>query len=458
MVTIAINHGTVVDTREKKCRKLHVGLEGSRVAVLSETPLQGERVIDASGCYVSPGFIDVHGHIDGELYPAELSACQGVTTTVGGNCGYSPADLELFFRTQEEQGFPIHQAMLVGHGTPLREAVGATDRYKKADARQIARMVSMAEEAMEQGACGISFGLDYVPGCAIEEVEALADAAARYGRICPVHTRLLTEGDLYSLFEVIKVAEQTGVHMLISHFVYQYCEGLVEQALHMVDRARGKGLSIHIDSGMYTNWSTYFDTATFDHENICINHWRWEQMVVATGQYKGRVMDEELFFYMKEHCPHEALIFFEGKEEEVYQCLVKDYAVPSSDTGSYGRGEGHPQIAGTFPRYLRKMVREEKLLSVEEAVYKATFLPARLFGLDRKGCLEPGMDADLVVFSMEEVCDRSDYPHLGMPDAKPVGIPYVIVDGVCVVEDGQYQDTRTGKVIRERGDRWQRSF
>ncbi len=451
MVTIAINHGTVVDTREKKCRKLHVGLEGSKVAVLSETPLEGEKVIDAAGYHVAPGFIDVHGHIDGALYPAELSACQGVTTTVGGNCGYSPADLEGFFREHEEQGFPIHQAMLVGHGQPLREAAGITDRYGPADQRQIEKMVSLAEKALREGACGISFGLDYVPGCAIEEVEALAALAARYGRICPVHTRLLTEGDLYSLFEIIKVAEQTGAHMLISHFVYQYCEGLVGEALDMVDRARERGLDIHIDSGMYTNWSTYFDTATFDLENICRNNWRWDQMVVATGRYKGRVMDEELFFHMKEHCPGEALIFFEGHEEEVYQCLVKDYAVPSSDTGSYARGEGHPQIAGTFPRYLRKMVREERLLSLEEAVYKATLLPARLFGLEKKGCLAPGMDADVVIFSTEEVRDQSDYPHLGMPDARPLGIPYVIVDGTCVVEQGRYQDTRTGKIIREWG-------
>ncbi len=450
MVTIAINHGTVVDTRERKCRKLHVGLEGSKITVLSETPLQGEKVIDASGCYVAPGFIDVHGHIDGELYPAELSACQGVTTTVGGNCGYSPADLDGFFRDQEGQGFPIHQAILVGHGKPLREATGATDRYAKANGRQIAQMVSMAEKALRQGACGISFGLDYVPGCAIEEVEALCELAAGYGRICPVHTRLLTEGDLYSLFEIIKVAEKTGAHMLISHFVYQYCEGLVGPALQMVDRARQRGLKIHIDSGMYTNWTTYFDTATFDYENVCINHWKWEQMVVATGRYKGRVMDEELFFHMKEHCPSEALILFEGNEQEVYDCLIKEYAMPSSDTGSYGKGEGHPQIAGTFPRYLRRMVREEGLLSVEEALYKAALLPAEIFGFEKKGWIGPGMDADLVVFSMEEVCDLADYPHLGLPDAKPQGISYVLVDGVCVVEDGQYQDTRTGKIIRKR--------
>lgn len=449
MINIAINHGIVVDTREKKCRKLHVGLDGSKIAVLSETPLQGEKIIDASGCYVAPGFIDVHGHIDGSLYPAELSACQGVTVTVGGNCGLSPADLDAFFCTQEEQGFPIHQAMLIGHGTPLRQAVGITDPYQKADKQQIARMVTLAEEALRQGACGISFGLDYVPGCDIEEVMALAGLAAKYHRICPVHTRLLTEGDLYSLFEIIKVAEQTGAHMLISHFVYQYCEGLIDRALRMVDRARDRGLPIHIDSGMYTNWATFFDTATFEYQNIQANHWKWDQLVVATGQYKGRVMNEELFFHMKKHAPHESVICFEGNEQEVYQCLVKDYAMPSSDTCGYEKGEGHPQIAGSFPRYLRKMVREKKLLSLEEAVYKATLLPATLFGFEGKGCIEPGMDGDLAVFSLEEICDKADYPHRGEPDAKPLGIPYVFVDGKCVVEKGEYQNTRSGKTIRK---------
>ncbi len=449
MFTIAINHGLVIDTRNKKCRKLHVGLNGSKIAALSETPLQGKKIIDAAGCYVSPGFIDVHGHIDGVVYPAELSACQGVTTTVGGNCGCSPADLGRFFKEQERQGFPIHQAMLVGHGN-LRQAVGVEDPYQKADDEQIVRMAVLAEEALLQGACGISFGLDYVPGCAIEEVTALAKIAAKYHRICPVHTRLLTEGDLYSLFEIIKVAQETKAHILISHFVYQYCEGLVEDALRMVDRARAQGLSIHIDSGMYTNWATYFDTTTFAYENICNNHWKWEQMVVATGRYTGRVMDEELFFHMKECCPHESVIFFEGQEWEVYECLVKDYAMPSSDTCGYAKGEGHPQIAGSFQRYLRKMVREKKLLTVEEAVRKATLLPAELFGFQGKGCIEPGMDGDVAVFSLEEVCDRADYPHRGKPDAKPLGIFHVIVDGECVVDNGKYMDARSGKIIRKR--------
>lgn len=449
MLTLAINHGIVIDTRGRICRKLNVGLEGPQIAVLSEEPLCAEKVIDASGLYVSPGFIDVHGHIDGDEYPAELSACQGVTTTVGGNCGYSPADLEGFFRYQQERGFPIHQAMLVGHGSPLRRAVGLTDLYQKADEHQIAQMAVLAEEALQNGACGISFGMDYVPGCTIEEVQALAAVAAKYNRVCAVHTRVLADDDLTSLEDLIKVTEQTGVHMLVSHFVYQYCQGLTRQALDLIDQARKKGFPVFIDSGMYTNWTTYFDTTTFSYENVRNSGWKWEQMIVATGCYKGRVMDKELFFHMKEHYPHEAILFFEGEEQEVFQCLEKDYAMPSSDTSGYGKGEGHPQIAGTFPRYFRKMVREQNLLSVEEAVYKATLLPARLFGFENKGCIEPGMDGDLAVFSMEEICDKADYPHVGLPDAKPEGVYHVVVDGECVVEEGRYQDTRSGKVLKK---------
>ncbi len=449
MLTMAINHGTVIDTRKKVSRKLHIGLEGPRIAALSETPLQGERVIDASGLYVAPGFIDVHGHIDGDLYAAELSACQGVTTTVGGNCGCGPAELENFFGYYQEQGFPIHQAMLVGNERPLRRAVGIRDLYQKADRQQIEEMVSLAEEAMEKGAWGISFGLDYVPGCDKDEVTALARAAAKYDRVCAVHTRLLNNDDLTSLAEIIEVAGETGARMLISHFVYQYCQGLTDEALAMVDRAREKGLSLYIDSGMYTNWTTYFDTTTFSYENICTCQWKWEQMIVLTGRYKGRVMDEELFWHMKEHYPHEAILLQEGSEHEILQCLEKDYAMPSSDTSGYGKGEGHPQIAGTFPRYLKKMVREEKALSVEEAVYKASLLPAELFGFEKKGCIEPGMDADLAVFSMEEICDRSDYPHQGQPDARPEGIFYVVADGECVVAEGVYQDTRSGKILKK---------
>lgn len=217
----------------------------------------------------------------------------------------------------------------------------------------------------------------------------------------------------------------------------------------MVEKARAEGLDIQLDSGMYTNWTTYFDTATFDLENIRNNQWKWDQMVVATGQYKGRVMDEDLYYHMKKECPGEAIVFFEGEEQEVYDCMVKPYVMPSTDIGAYEKGEGHPQIAGTYPKYFREMVRELQLLSLEEAVYKATLLPAQVFGLSQKGEIAVGKDGDLTLFNLETICDRADYPHLGEPDAIPEGIPYVLVDGVLAVDQGVYTGSRSGKIIRK---------
>ncbi len=451
MLTTAINYGTVIDVEEKKQKKLHIGLTGNKITKISDRPLLASRVIDASGLIVSPGFIDVHGHVDGDLYAGELCACQGITTTVGGNCGGSPVDIKAFFDEQEKQGFPIHQAMLIGHETPLRQAVGLRDPYQPAKPGQITLMERLAQKALDDGACGISFGLDYVPGCSLTEVIALAKLCEEYHRICPVHSRLLTDTDIYSLYELIQVARQTGVKMLISHFVYQYCGGLTVPGLQMLDKARREGLDLWIDSGMYTNWTTYFHTPTFDYQNILNNHWQWEQMVVATGKYKGRVMDEELYFRMKEETPRgEAIILFEGYEEEVYDCLVKSYAMPSTDCGAYKKGEGHPQIAGSFPKYFREMVRERKLLSLEEAVYKATLLPATTFGFSTKGSIQMGMDGDLTLFDINKIYDTADYPHLGNPDEKPQGIPYVLVDGVPVVDKGCFMNTRSGRPLRKR--------
>ena len=169
----------------------------------------------------------------------------------------------------------------------------------------------------------------------------------------------------------------------------------------------------------------------------------------ATGPHKGKIMTEELYFHMKETDPEESLILFEGTEEEIYECLKKPYAMPSTDIGAYAEGEGHPQIAGSFPRYFRKMVEEQKLLSLEEAVYKATLLPAETFSFTTKGRILPGMDADLTIFDIHTICDNATYPHLGLPDARPSGIPYVMVGGTLAVDQGIYKNTRSGRTIRK---------
>lgn len=448
MYDIAINYGTVLDTEQKVRIRRNVGITGNRIAALSEDPLDGTLVIDASGLIVSPGFIDVHGHVDGYEYSGILSARQGITTTVGGNCGLSPLKLDSFFRKESKSGFPVNQAELAGHSFTLRRAAGIMDPYQAADPSQIDAMCRMAGQMLSQGAVGISLGLDYSPGASLREILALARVCASYGAIMPVHTRLFTQNDLNSLYEILYIGKMAGVRLLFSHFVYQYGTGTMDDALAIIDHARQIGMDVYIDSGMYTNWSTYIDTATFDEQTIIDNAMSFQDMVVATGPHRGKRLNRELYLYLRENCPGESVIFMEQCDCDVYKALSRPYAMPSTDIGAYQKGEGHPQIAGTFPRYLRRMVNMRGDLTLEEAVYKATLLPARIFGFTGKGILRPGMDADLVLFEPERIEDMAKYPDEGAPDAPPVGIPHVIVNGVPVVKDGLPTRSRPGRILK----------
>ncbi len=136
-------------------------------------------IINAAGLIVCPGFIDIHGHVDGEDYCGELSVRQGVTTTVGGNCGLSPIDMNTFFENQDKKGFVINQAELVGHSFSMREAVGITDVYTPARTEQILKMQYLTEKALEEGACGLSLGLEYAPHSSMEEILAISLIAAK---------------------------------------------------------------------------------------------------------------------------------------------------------------------------------------------------------------------------------------------------------------------------------------
>ena len=120
----------------------------------------------------------------------------------------------------------------------------------------------------------------------------------------------------------------------------------------------------------------------------------------------------------------------------------------STDAGTYKPREGHPQIAGSFPRYLREMVRERREMTWEQAIYKATLLPAKVFSLRGKGRLRPGSDADLLVFDPEEIMDRADFPGLGCPNAAPTGIRCVIVGGEVAVLNGRFERLDMGGAIR----------
>ena len=447
MFDVAINNGTLVDPDLKTSFRGSIGITDGKLAEITTDKLVGKKTINASGLIVSPGFIDIHGHVDGEDYCGELSLRQGVTTTIGGNCGLSPIDMNTFFDEQDRKGFVINQAELVGHSMSLREAVGITNVYSAASSEQIYKMQYLTEKALEEGACGLSLGLEYAPYSSLEEIYAISIIAAKHNRPITIHTRFFSEHDLNSLREAIEVSRVTGAAVLISHFVYQY-NAVMVKALEIVDKAIDDGVNIKIDSGLYTNWATSIGTATFSEENVKHGLLSLDKMLVASGKYKGERLNHKLYKELRAGNPHECIIYYTGTDESVYKALKKSYAMPSSDTGPYKKGEGHPQIAGTFPRYFRYMVRERKEISLVEAISKATFLPAETMGLKQKGRIKKGSDADIVVFDIDTIKDKSDFPDVGVPDRNPVGIKYVFVNGKLALNEGIIENNRLGKIIR----------
>lgn len=439
MFDLVIQNGTLIDPEKKNILHGHLGICNGTISAITTESIHGKVQIDAKGQIVSPGFIDVHGHIDGNLACAELSLLQGVTTTVGGNCGFSPIHLKRFLEEQKQNGFPIHQAELIGHCS-LREFVGIKSPYIAANSSQIKSMEKLVEAAFEEGAIGLSFGLEYAPGSSEEEVLALSKIAAKYNKRIPIHTNVKTPKDIDSLHEAIRISEVTGAPILISHFVYQYGASILEKSLEIVDNAIGRGIPVAVDSGMYTDFATSIGTTVFAEDYIDQFGWKIDNMLVASGKYKGQHLNKSIYEDLRQNHKHETIICFTGIENDIYEVLSKDYIMVSSDTGPSPSGltdEGHPQNAGTFPRFFRKMVREQKKLSLLQAIEKCTLLPANTFDFSNKGRLQVGADADIVIFDIDRIADKAQFPDRGRCDAKPEGIDHVIVNGKIVVQDGQ---------------------
>ena len=253
--------------------------------------------------------------------------------------------------------------------------------------------------------------------------------------------------DLNSLQEAIELAEVTGCRMIISHFEYQYGVGIEYKALEMLELARDRGVDMRLDSGMYKDWCSSVGSALFEPVTMRDNGIELRHLRIITGEHIGLVPDQALYEHLREAHPCDAVVVNTGSEEAVYTIQRYPLTMVSTDTGSYAPGEGHPQIAGSFPRYLRKMVVERGELSWEQAVYHTTLLPAQTMGFSRKGRIRTGMDADLLVFDPETIRDRADFPGLGRPDAAPEGIRFVIVSGEVAAENGRATGVMAGKAM-----------
>ena len=321
MSKLFISGGTVIDPETLTRFSANVLCEDGRIAAIYKEPANAPKdaqVLDASGCFVCPGFVDPHGHIDGCKRTGMLSLLQGITTTVGGNCGFSPLDTGAFLRSQTE--FPIHQAELVGL-CALREAAGVTDLFAPARRAQVHTMETLCERALQGGAAGVSLGPGYAPGSSLEEMEALCAMARKYGRPAAIDTRMYAMTDLNSLQEAIELAEVTGCRMIISHFEYQYGVGIEYKALEMLELARDRGVDMRLDSGMYKDWCSSVGSALFEPVTMRDNGIELRHLRIITGEHIGLVPDQALYEHLREAHPCDAVVVNTGS------CLL--YTSPS---------------------------------------------------------------------------------------------------------------------------------
>lgn len=450
---VVIKNGTIIDPKRLKSTIGNIGILNGKISTITREDISGDIELEVTGKIVCPGIIDIHAHVEGNSDCAKVLAAMGVTTVYNGNCGMSPENLKEFYSKHEQ--FLINQVEQIGH-TVLREHVGVTDRYKPSNDEEIEKMKIILEEAFNLGVSGLSFGLEYVPGSSVKEVLELSKVAAKYGKLISIHTRADCYGGLSTLREAIDITRKTGAAVNISHLIYQFGMGMATEALHMIDDALREGLDISVDSGLYSGFATAIGSAVFDEG--CIEKWGcdYNSLIAGTGKYIGQRLNREMYEELRRDYPEDTAIGMVGREYEVFEILEKPYMMVSTDAGTmYYKGiPGHPQDAGTYPKFFRTMVREQHRISLIEAIRRCTYMPAKRLGLNNKGIVDSGADADLLVFDPEVITDKAEYPCFGATDARPEGIEYVLVNGVVTVKGKKVLNVKAGRAIKDKCELW----
>jgi N-acyl-D-aspartate/D-glutamate deacylase len=447
---LVIKNGTVICFQpDRLMENLNIGIVNGMIQTVTREVMIGKTVINAAGRIVSPGFIDFHSHVDGNVFSAERVLLQGATTTLGGERSFNGKTIRKIY----ESGFLINQGFFISHSFTLRRAAGIKDPYRGADAEEISSMMTLAEKFLDSGCFGIHFGLEFVPGTSQQEIIELARLAKRYERIVTVHLRKDGHEALDSLDEIIEIAEKTGASVHILHLMYMVgFEGIMERALKKIKDARSRGLDITADTGLYAAFPSYIGSSILDND--------WEKhygkdiseknLMISSGINAGKFCDRASFEYLRENFPNTLITAFVCDESEIKRALCEDFVFVSTNAadGPHYENVGHPETAGTFPRLIHKYVREEECLDLVGAVKKITLAPAERFGIRKKGSLIEGYDADLVIFDAQSIKDRADYVSKGNPNEPPEGIDFVIVNGHIAVHGGMITKHRNaGRMI-----------
>jgi N-acyl-D-amino-acid deacylase len=472
--TLLIVNAQIADGTGTPLREGAVRIRGDHIMSIGKlSPSPGEHVIDAHGLVLAPGFIDIHNHslegLDSDPL-AETQIAQGITTAVQGPDGDSPWPIADWVAKRRQNPASLNVAVFAGHAT-IRELVMGKDHKRVATPEEIAKMAQLTWQAMNEGALGLSSGLEYEVASYSNTAElvAMARSASEHGGIYSTHIRDEADKSFDALLEEIQIAEQAHIPVDHSHIKLGTVGvwGKAYEYIRVIEEARSRGVDFLADCYPYEAWHSNIKVIVPDKQYE--NPRSVEKAIADLGGaarltitdfkanpgYAGHSLAE--LAKMNQVTPVEMYIQIirEGDaanteadvighsmiEADVKAFYQQPWVMVASDGGI---GMPHPRGAGTFPRVLGRLVREKRWFTLQEAIWKMTSLPAERLGWANRGVLKEGAIADLVLFDPATVIDRSTFEK---PQELPVGIEKVLVNGQLVWDSGRATGARPGVVI-----------
>ena len=498
---LIIRRASVIDGTGTPAYSGDLALRGDRIAAVGQLPAGSTAAteIDAAGRVVAPGFIDVHTHSEDitDLPVAENFLRMGVTTIVTGNCGGSKLNVAEFFADLVKTKVALNVATLVGHNTVRGQVMGGSFA-RPPTAGELAKMCALVDQAMKDGAVGLSTGLLYLPGtfAKTDEIVALAKAAAAHNGIYASHMRQENAQIRDALDEVVTIAREAKIRAEVSHIKLSgpTAWGRATEILAYLDGLRAQGLGITHDQYVYTASSTGIGAnlidARFreggaqryrarladpvekanmvaDMKDFIVKGKRGDYAYAVVANFKADPrlngkniaqaakllrgadsLDDQIETILDLEARGGAQGVFHGMSEaDLKIFLAHPLTMIASDAGprKFNDAVPHPRGYGNNARVLGRYVRDQKVLTLEDAVRKMTSLPAKTFRLRDRGELRPGAIADVVIFDPATVNDPSTYDD---PHHYAIGLSDVIVNGVPVIRAAQLTDARPGTPVR----------
>lgn len=483
ITTNLIKNALIVDGSGAEGYRGDVRFDRSGIMAVGQLELlETDMVIFAKGMVLAPGFIDTHSHHDSDLddSPEAVAAVsQGITTIVVGNDGRSNYPLEDFKQELKSNPPSINVASYTGHGTIRFEVMGA-DYKREASSEEISQMRALLAKDLEGGSLGLATGLEYDPGIysTTDEIITLAKTAAAKGGRYISHMRSEDRAFHEALEELILIGREADLPVQISHMKLAAVNiwGQVDRVLRRLEAARAEGIEVTADVYPYTYWQSTLtvllpdrdfdnlDAARFALENLApangltlIDYAADPGLVgmtvaqIATARGKS---NEETYLQLirdaYEGFTVEEIITMEESRESVIGVSMTEQDVAAlvawrhSNICSDGASDGHPRGHGAFPRALRKYVREQGVVSLEEMIRKMTSLSAEHVGIEGRGLIMPGYAADLVLFDPDTISDNATIQN---HDRLSDGISNVWVNGEMVWQNQQTTNARPGVFV-----------